>query len=80
MTGNVAERRNLPWDKKWVRLLHERIKGMHWNCLRYCIGFPPSFKLADLATADPVPQGNALPNGTASFLAVAPNSASQCFQ
>ncbi len=32
---------NLPWDKKWVRLLHQRVKDMHWNCLRYCIGFPP---------------------------------------
>ncbi len=31
----------LPWDPKWVRLLHERVKDMHWNCLRYCIGFPP---------------------------------------
>ena len=31
----------LPWDPKWVRLLHERVKQMHWNCLRYCIGFPP---------------------------------------
>jgi hypothetical protein len=25
----------------WVRLLHQRVKEMHWNCLRYCIGFPP---------------------------------------
>ncbi len=31
----------LPWDEKWVRLLHQRVKDMHWNCLRYCIGFPP---------------------------------------
>ena len=30
-----------PWDDAWVRLLHERVKDMHWNCLRYCIGFPP---------------------------------------
>ena len=32
---------DLPWKAKWVRLLHERVKDMHWNCLRYCIGFPP---------------------------------------
>ena len=31
----------LPWDEKWVRLLHRRVKDMGWNCLRYCIGFPP---------------------------------------
>ncbi len=32
---------SLPWNGKWVRLLHQRVKDMHWNCLRYCIGFPP---------------------------------------
>jgi hypothetical protein len=32
---------NLPWQASWVRLLHQRVKEMHWNCLRYCIGFPP---------------------------------------
>ncbi len=31
----------LPWDQKWVRLLHRRVKEMRWNSLRYCIGFPP---------------------------------------
>ena len=36
-----AERGSLPWDKKWARTLHERFKDMHWNSLRYCIGFPP---------------------------------------
>lgn len=42
---------NLPWDKKWVRLLHQRVKDMHWNCLRYCIGFPPEawYDIADEA-------------------------------
>ena len=34
---------NLPWDKDWVRLLHRRAKEMHWDILRYCIGFPPDF-------------------------------------
>ena len=32
---------DLPWRQDWVRLLHQRVKGMGWNCLRYCIGFPP---------------------------------------
>ena len=41
----------LPWDKDWVRLLHQRVKEMHWNCLRYCIGFPPEawYDIADEA-------------------------------
>jgi len=34
---------SLPWDPKWVRKLHRRVKDMHWNSLRYCIGFPPEF-------------------------------------
>lgn len=39
----------LPWDEKWVRLLHRRVKDMHWNSLRYCIGFPPElwYRIAD---------------------------------
>jgi len=39
----------LPWDGKWVRLLHQRVKEIHWNCLRYCIGFPPEawYDIAD---------------------------------
>ena len=42
---------NLPWEEKWVRLLHQRVKDMHWNCLRYCIGFPPEawYDIADEA-------------------------------
>ncbi len=44
-----SERGALPWDGKWVRLLHQRVKEMHWNCLRYCIGFPPEvwYDIAD---------------------------------
>jgi hypothetical protein len=40
---------NLPWDSNWVRLLHRRVKEMHWNSLRYCIGFPPEewYRVAD---------------------------------
>ena len=39
----------LPWNEKWVRLLHQRVKEMHWNCLRYCIGLPPEawYNVAD---------------------------------
>jgi beta-galactosidase len=39
----------LPWNESWVRRLHQRIKDMHWNCLRYCIGFPPEcwYRIAD---------------------------------
>ncbi len=39
----------LPWTESWVRLLHQRVKEMHWNCLRYCIGFPPEawYDIAD---------------------------------
>ncbi len=44
-----AERGTLPWDREWVRKLHRRFKEMHWNSLRYCIGFPPElwYEIAD---------------------------------
>ncbi|HRZ37842.1 MAG TPA: discoidin domain-containing protein [Candidatus Paceibacterota bacterium] len=44
-----AERGALPWDDAWVRTLHQRVKGMHWNCLRYCIGLAPDrwYDIAD---------------------------------
>ena len=31
--------------------VHQRVKDMHWNCLRYCIGFPPEvwYDVADEA-------------------------------
>jgi hypothetical protein len=38
-----AERGNKPWRKEWVRRLHRKFKTMHWNSIRYCIGFPPEF-------------------------------------
>ncbi|MBC8876022.1 MAG: hypothetical protein H8E44_41890 [Planctomycetes bacterium] len=38
-----AERADLPWRPDWVRKLHRQYKSMHWNSLRYCIGFPPEF-------------------------------------
>ncbi len=42
-------RGNLPWKEKWVRQLHRQVKEMNWNCLRYCIGFPPEmwYRIAD---------------------------------
>jgi hypothetical protein len=44
-----AERADLPWRMDWVRRLNEQFKSMHWNSLRYCIGFPPElwYDLAD---------------------------------
>lgn len=36
-----AERGDLPWRTDWVARLHRAVKGMNWNSLRYCIGFPP---------------------------------------
>jgi len=38
-----AERGDKPWRVEWVRRLHQKFKGMHWNAIRYCIGFPPEF-------------------------------------
>ncbi len=40
---------NKPWDAKWVRRLHRRVKEMNWNSMRYCIGFPPEawYRIAD---------------------------------
>ncbi len=37
------------WDRQWVRKLHRQFKNMHWNSLRYCIGFPPEmwYEIAD---------------------------------
>ena len=38
-----------PWQKAWVRRLHRQFKAMHWNSIRYCIGFPPEiwYEVAD---------------------------------
>jgi len=36
-----AQRADLPWRTDWVRRLHQQFKWMHWNSIRYCIGFPP---------------------------------------
>jgi len=44
-----AERGDKPWRAEWVRRLHQKFKGMHWNSIRYCIGFPPEiwYEIAD---------------------------------
>lgn len=44
-----AERGDKPWRQEWVRRLHKAFRGMGWNSLRYCIGFPPDFwyRIAD---------------------------------
>ena len=43
------QRGNLPWDYSWVAQLHTKFKMMHWNSMRYCIGFPPErwYEIAD---------------------------------
>lgn len=38
-----ADRGDKPWREEWVWRLHQQVKSMHWNSLRYCIGFPPDF-------------------------------------
>jgi beta-galactosidase len=44
-----AERGDKPWRAEWVRRLHEKFKSMHWNAMRWCIGFPPEqwYDIAD---------------------------------
>lgn len=44
-----AERGDKPWRADWVRRLHKKMKSMHWNSIRYCIGFPPEiwYEIAD---------------------------------
>ncbi len=44
-----SERHDRPWRAEWVRRLHRKFKSMHWNSLRYCIGFPPEiwYDIAD---------------------------------
>ena len=38
-----SARGDRPWRADWVRRLHQKFREMHWNSLRYCIGFPPEF-------------------------------------
>jgi hypothetical protein len=44
-----AQRGDKPWREEWVRRLHKTFRDMHWNSLRYCIGFPPEawYRIAD---------------------------------
>lgn len=43
------DRKGLPWDDEWTVKLHSKFKDMHWNSIRYCIGFPPErwYEIAD---------------------------------
>ncbi|MFE7978842.1 glycoside hydrolase family 2 TIM barrel-domain containing protein [Streptomyces shenzhenensis] len=43
------DRGGRPWDPEWVRKLHRQFKAMHWNTIRYAIGFPPAlwYDIAD---------------------------------
>ena len=40
---------DLAWREDWVRKLLRTFKQMHWNSIRYCIGFPPEmwYRIAD---------------------------------
>lgn len=42
-------RTDQPWREEWVRRLHRAFKHMHWDAIRYCIGFPPElwYRIAD---------------------------------
>jgi hypothetical protein len=44
-----AQRGDRPWRAEWVRRLHRQYKTMHWDAIRYCIGFPPElwYDIAD---------------------------------
>ena len=44
-----AARGDKPWRGEWVRRLHQQFKSMHWDAIRYCIGFPPEiwYDIAD---------------------------------
>jgi len=43
------KRGDRPWREEWVRRLHRVFRSMHWNSIRYCIGFPPEmwYRIAD---------------------------------
>ncbi len=43
------ERLEQPWQDDWTTRLHKQFKTMHWNSIRYCIGFPPErwYEIAD---------------------------------
>jgi len=44
-----STRGTLPWDKEWVRKVIRAFKSMHWDSVRYCVGFPPEiwYEVAD---------------------------------
>ena len=38
-----STRNNLIWKEEWVRGLFAKMKDLHYNSLRFCIGLPPEF-------------------------------------
>ena len=56
-----AQRGDLPWRADWVRRLHQKFKTMHWNSIRYCIGFPPDFWY-DIADEEGIPDPGRVPD------------------
>jgi beta-galactosidase len=62
-----SQRGDKPWREDWVRRLHKAFRNMHWNSVRYCVGFPPEswYRIADeegLLIQDEFPIGD---DGTA---------------
>jgi hypothetical protein len=43
------QRGDRPWRAEWVARLHRQFRSLHWNAIRYCIGFPPEiwYDIAD---------------------------------
>jgi hypothetical protein len=46
-----AQRGDKPWRDEWVRRLFKSFRDMHWNVVRFSIGFPPEswYRIADEA-------------------------------
>jgi beta-galactosidase len=68
-----ANRAQLPWDSRWVVKLHSRFRDMHWNSMRYCIGFPPErwYEIADsigFLIQDEFPVWTGVQGGFATYL------------
>jgi hypothetical protein len=44
-----AQRGDKPWRDEWVRRLFQSFRDMHWNVVRFSIGFPPEswYRIAD---------------------------------
>jgi hypothetical protein len=44
-----SQRGDKPWRDEWVRRLYKSFRDMHWNAVRFSIGFPPEswYRIAD---------------------------------